>query len=78
MTEDTITIEQLFEEEIEAITEYVVALKEKQQEYDQWSQEYEGFENEITKMKYVVQYLQDRLDGAFDSFLGEDELEDED
>lgn len=77
MTEDTITIEQLFEEEIEAITEYVVALKEKQQEYDQWSQEYEGFENEITKMKYVVQYLQDRLDGAFDSFLGEDELEDE-
>jgi predicted nucleic acid-binding Zn-ribbon protein len=63
---DTISIEQLFEEEIIAITEYAVALKEQQAEFEAWSEDWEEYELELTKMKHVVEYLQDRLDGKFD------------
>lgn len=63
---DTISIEQLFEEEIDAITEYAIALKEQQAEHEAWSEDWEEYELELTKMKHVVEYLQDRLDGKFD------------
>jgi len=62
MSEESISIEQLFQEELDAVVDMADALAVILQDCDQFSPEYWEVKSEIVKLEQTAEYLMDRLD----------------
>jgi len=61
MSEQHISIEQLFREELEAVLDMAEALHALKPTYDTFDPDYYELQSEIIKLESTAQYLEDRL-----------------
>lgn len=61
MKEETVSIGQLFEEELDAVLEMVTALRVIRAEEQLNAEEYFEITNDIVKLEMTAEYLNDRL-----------------
>jgi hypothetical protein len=58
---DIVSLEQLFQEELDAVLDMLDALTVVQDAYDPFDSEYYDIQNEIVKLEQTALYLTDRL-----------------
>lgn len=61
MREEAITLDQLFQEELDAVLDMLDALVQIQTDSDPFSEHYYSVTNEIVKLEQTALYLADRL-----------------
>lgn len=61
MNEETVSIAQLFEEELDAVLEMAAALRSIRNTEDLDAAEYFEITNDIVKLEHTAEYLTDRL-----------------
>ena len=59
---EVISIEQLFQEELDAVVEMTDALLTLLEDHDQFRPEYWEIKSEVVKLEQTAEYLMDRLD----------------
>lgn len=62
---EVITVQQLIEEELDAVETLKQDLEAKKQQLNWSDLEMQSIKSEIVKLDYVAEYLQDRLDGRY-------------
>lgn len=65
MKHETISIEQLFSEEAQALTELVEELESQQDEVEMTDTEYWDLQEEIVRLQYTIEYFALRLEGYY-------------
>ena len=61
---ETLSLEQVFEEEYEAVVDMLAALMEVSQETDLHCEDYAEIQQELIKLAMTEQYLSDRLNNS--------------
>ena len=62
---EVITVQQLIEEELDAVETLKQRLEAKKQQLNWSDLEMQSIKREIVKLDHVAEYLQDRLDGRY-------------